>query len=35
MTVPSVENFETSKNWLFVAEVRNTVGCGQIKIRII
>ena len=35
MTVPSVENFATSQNWLFVAELCNTVGCGQIKIRII
>ena len=31
MTVPSVENFATSQNWLFVAEVCNTVWCGQIK----
>ena len=35
MTVPSVKNFATSQNWLFVAEVCNTLGCGQIKIRII
>ena len=35
MTVPSVENFATSPNWLFVAEVCNTVWCGQIKDKII
>ena len=35
MTVPSVENFATSQNWLFVAEVCNTVWCGQLKDRII
>ena len=35
MIVPSVENFATSQNWLFVAEVCNPVGYGQIKIRII
>ena len=31
MTAPSIENFATSPNLLFVAEVYNTVGCGQIK----
>ena len=35
MTVPSVENFATSQNWLCVADVCNTVWCGQIKDRII
>ena len=35
MTVLSVENFATAQNWLFVAEVCNTVWCGQMKIRII
>ena len=35
MTVPSVQNFATYQNWLFVAEVCNTVWCGQIKNRII
>jgi len=30
VTVPSVENFATSQNWLFIAEVCNTVWCGQI-----
>ena len=33
--VPSVENFATSPNWLFVVEVCNTVWCGEIKDRII
>ena len=35
MMAPSVENFATSQNLLFVAEVCNTVGCGHIKIRTI
>ena len=35
MTVPSVEDFATSQNWLFVAEVWNMVWWGQIKNRII
>ena len=35
MVIPSIEDFATSQNWLFVTEVCNMVWCGQIKDRII